>query len=157
MFAGWLIVSTIRHFSQWTTWTVTWAALSCIDFVSSDEQLKRTKLKNLNVTTQPPWKRKRLPFSLYYRLNIGHFWPACGCRTNSTLSNTVISVSINAEAGMSVKRISVSLRVLHGWQQIWKKCINSTMEACRTGASTFYGIPKMKRNPWLSVTEGCFT
>lgn len=125
----------------------------------TQEQLKRIKPKKLkvNVTTKPPWKRKRLPFSLYYCLNVGHLRPACGRKNNPTLCNTVISVSINAEAEMSVKRILVSLNVLRGWQQIWKKCINNTMGAHRTVVSTFHGIPTVKWNPWLSVWEGCFT
>lgn len=77
------------------------------------------KLK-VNVTTKPPWKRKPLPpflpLCLYYCLNISHFWPTCGCETNPTLSNAVISVSTNADGDMSVKMVLVSLKVWHGEQ-----------------------------------------
>lgn len=51
-----------------------------------------------------------------------------------------MSVSTNAEAEMSVKRILVSVKVLEDLQWIWKKYINKTVGA-------FHGIPKVKRNP----------
>ncbi len=117
--------------------------------------LKTTKSKCDNKTTL---EKKTAPsLSLYYCLNVGHLWPACGCGSNPTLCNTVISVSTNVEAEMSVKRILVSLKVLHGWRWIWKTCINNTMGARRSIVSTFHGILTVKRNLWLSVWRGCFT
>lgn len=53
-------------------------------------------------------KKKSVFFSLDYCLKVSHLRPACGFKNNPTLSNAVISVSINAQTEMSVKRILVS-------------------------------------------------
>lgn len=80
------------------------------------------------MTTEPPWKRKQLPLSLFYSLNISHFWPACGYRTNPTQRNTVIIVSINGEEELNVKRILVSLQVSHGWHSLGSTALHKTAD-----------------------------
>lgn len=76
--------------------------LSCLVF---KEEAEKTKSKCYNKTTL---EKKSVFFSLDYCLKVSHLRPACGFKNNPTLSNAVISVSINAQTEMSVKRILVS-------------------------------------------------
>lgn len=57
-------------------------------------------------------EKKTAAFLSLWLLDAGHLRPACDCRSNPTQCITIISVSTNADAAMSVKRILLSLLIL---------------------------------------------
>lgn len=116
-----------------------------VQYITAAEDNKVGKKRDKNKQYSHARKENRL-FSLLS--DVGHFWPACGYKTNPTLSNTIISVSTNAEAEMSLKSILISNKILHSWQNIWKKQINNAVGGHHSAVTPFEGIPTVQWSQW---------